>query len=381
MKKEKVEVMAKRTCFNIKDSGINYVLSLIVPFVASLALIVVLMFLAMASGNNFREFVQTEFVEVVNLLFTPTVFFFIYFIYCKKTHVQVFKASEINFKLNWIKVLAVVLIGVTSVFLISPMISLIDYGFSCLGYNPANDLPYVMDNAWRLIIGIVSMAILPAICEELLFRGLIFKGLQEKFNPHVAIVLSAAMFTLLHGSLQQTVYQFILGMLLGYAMHYGKSIVYPMLLHFVNNLVVVINSFIYTIKGLDVNADPVYTTAWDYIGPFVWFVLAAAIIVGTIFVLRYIDGKTKATNTEQGLTSDVPAETAAEVFEPEKPAKKGKKEVKNEEIIEPEVSIIEEEVNTETKTLTHQDKMYVWGSMALAAFLWLTNTIMQFFGI
>lgn len=379
MKKENIEVVAKRSCFNIKDSGINYILALIVPFLASLALIVVLMFLAMASGNNFREFIQTEFVEIVNLLFTPVVFFLIYLIYCKKTKVEVFKASDISFKLNIIKVLAVLVIGVTSVFLISPMISLIDYGFSVLGYNPANELPYVMDNAWRLILGIIAMAVLPAICEELLFRGLIFKGLQEKFGPHASIFLSALMFTLLHGSLQQTVYQFILGVLLGYAMHYGKSIIYPMILHFVNNLIVVINSFVYTINNIDVNAEPVYATAWDYIGPFVWFILAAIIIVGTIFVMRYIDGKMAK---QQEVATEKQEEVSTEIIEPEKPAKKGKKAVKNEEIIQPEVSIIESEENVpNTKTLTKQYLMYVWGSVALGAFLWITNTIMQFMGL
>ena len=373
MKEEKIEVMAKRSCFNIKDSGINYILSLVVPFIASIALIAILMFLAMASGDNFREFVQTEFVEVVNLFFTPTVFFFIYFIYCKKTNVDVFKASDITFKLNLIKVLAVVLIATTSVFLISPMITFIDYGFSVLGYNPPNDLPYVMDNAFRLIIGIITMAVLPAICEELIFRGLILKGLQQKFAPHVSVVLSAVMFTLLHGSLQQTVYQFILGMLLGYAMHYGKSIVYPMLLHFVNNLIVVINSFVYTIKGIDINTDPVYITAWDYIQPIVWFIVAAIIIVGSIFVLRYVDSRMQVKNVEKQDASEI---------EEVKPAKKGKKSVKNEEIIEPEVSIIEgEDKVANTNKLTVEDKWFVWGSLAFAAFLWITNTVMQFFGI
>ena len=135
-------------------------------------------------------------------------------------------------------------------------------------------------------------------------------------------------------------------------------------------IIIVISSFVYTIKGFDINADPVYITAWDYIGPFVWFILAAGIIVGSIFVLRYVDSKTKP---EQTTESDIVESDA------EKPTKNTEKSVKNEEIIEPEVSIIKEE--TTSKKLTIEDKWYVWGSMAFAAFLWVTNTIMQFFGI
>ena len=80
MKKESVPAMEKRSCFSVKDSSINFMLALIVPFVASLALIILFMFLASATGNNYNDFIKTEFVEVVNLMFTPIVFFFIYFI-------------------------------------------------------------------------------------------------------------------------------------------------------------------------------------------------------------------------------------------------------------------------------------------------------------
>ncbi len=372
MKKNELELQSKRTCFDLKDSGINFVLSLIIPFLASLALIVLFMFLAAFSGYNYNDFLETEFVKIINMLFTPTVFFFIYFIYCRKTKVNVFKASEINFKFEWLKLLTIVVMAVTSVFLISPIISLLNYGFSLINYDPSNELPYVMDNAWRLIAGIITMAVLPAICEELLFRGLIFKGLQEKFNPHIAIVISAAMFTLLHGSLQQTVYQFILGMMLGYAMYYGKSIIYPMLLHFVNNLVVVISSFCYTLRGVDVNVDPVYNSALDYILPVLYFILAAVIIVGLIFVLRYLENRNKQNVVEEGLEIKLPANNL-------------ENEIKKEENVETTEGdnniIVEEPKVEETKNLTKSDKIFLYGSLGLGLFLWLTNTIMQFFGI
>ena len=373
MKKNELELQSKRTCFDLKDSGINFVLSLVIPFLASLALIVLFMFLAAFSGYNYNDFLETEFVKIVNMLFTPTVFFLIYFIYCRKTKVAVFKASEINFKVEWLKVLTIIVMSVASVFLISPMISLLNYGFSLINYNPSNELPYIMDNAWRLIAGIITMAILPAICEELLFRGLIFKGLQEKFNPHIAILISAAMFTLLHGSLQQTVYQFILGMMLGYAIHYGKSIIYPILLHFVNNIVVVISSFCYTMQGIDVNVAPVYNSAWDYILPVLCFVLAAVIIVGLIFVLKYLDSRNK---------KEIESNEVVEIQLPEDNSKKEPEKQKNVETTESEDNIIVEEPQVENSNkLTKADKVFVFGSMGLGLFLWLTNTIMQFFGL
>lgn len=383
--------LEKRNCFSVKDSCINFILALIVPFVASLALIILFMFLAVATGNSYKEFIATEFVKVVNLIFTPIVFFFIYFIYVKKFHYNVFKASDISFKLNWVKVLIVITISVIAVFMISPFISLVNYGFSQINYNPSNELPYVMDNGWRLVVGIIAMAVLPAICEELLFRGLIFKGLEKKFNPHIAILLSALMFTLLHGSLQQTVYQFILGMILGYAMYFGKSIVYPIIVHFINNLVVVISSFIYTIKNIDVNVSPVYETAWDYIYPILLLIFALGIIAGLIFLLKYFNDIEKLKNKKDLNNETEKAEDNLNV----ESDKLNNKNLKNKAINKTENNIIinENEINKQQENsnenslqiakeeITKEEKIYVWCSFGLALFLWISNTLMQFFGL
>lgn len=414
MKKESVLAVEKRSCFSVKDSSINFMLALIVPFVASLALIILFMFLASATGNNYNDFIKTEFVEVVNLMFTPIVFFFIYFIYTKKFRFNVFEASQISFKVNPLKIVAVIIIGVASVFLISPFISLVDYGFSLIGYNPANSLPYVMNNGWRFVLGVIAMAVLPAICEELLFRGLIFRGLQSKFSSHFAVLISALMFTLLHGSLQQTVYQFMLGLMLGYVMLYGKNIIYPMLLHFVNNLIVVITSFVYTLNNIDVDAEPIYNTAWDYVYPILMLILAAVIVVGDIYLVRYLDkqeqikkNSLKVQNNNDQNISDNQNANEQNINDEDKNASKpqtNNKKSKNKAIIVNENSIIEsnktenlnktdnlknsneqtnekflnEDVNLE---LTKEEKIFVWCSIGLGLFLWITNTIMQFFGL
>ncbi len=362
MSEKELSKQIKRDCFTVKDSGLNFVLSLIVPFLASFALAILMLLFKL---NN------TAFEKIVNLIFTPTTFFLIYFIYCKKTNVNVFAASEIRFKVNWLKCLTLVVMGTTAVLLVSPFISLVDYLLTFVGYNPKNELPYVMNNGFKFVIGIISMAVLPAICEELLFRGLIFKGVQSKFGAHASIIITAAMFTLLHGSLQQTVYQFILGILLGYAMYYGRSIVYPILLHFVNNFIVVLSSFIYTLNDIDVNAPPIYASVWDYVLPVMLFILAGCLIVGLIYVLQYVD-RMETTKEIKNAVAEVGEQVVSEILE-EKPSKKSKKL----ESAEQTNSII---VN-EDKKLTKEEKLYLFGSIGLSIFFWITNTIMQFFGL
>ena len=107
-----------------------------------------------------------------------------------------------------------------------------------MGYAPSGDLPLKLNTLSNTLISIVLWALLPAICEELLFRGIIFKGLTQKFKPLSAILLGGTMFMLMHGSLQQTVYQLVLGVVLCIVYYYTQNIFYPMLLHFLNNAIV-----------------------------------------------------------------------------------------------------------------------------------------------
>ena len=79
------------------------------------------------------------------------------------------------------------------------------------------------------------MGLAAPIVEELLFRGLILRGL-EPYGKRFAIVASSLLFGLFHGNLVQSPYAFAVGLVLGYtAMEY--SITWAMVLHMLNNLV------------------------------------------------------------------------------------------------------------------------------------------------
>ena len=101
-----------------------------------------------------------------------------------------------------------------------------------------------MDTVWDLFYTILVIAIVPAIGEELLFRGY----LQQKFgnwlrNPHIAILTTALLFSAIHFHFQGMVPRFILGVLLGYLFYWSNSLWLPILGHFVNNAQAVILSF------------------------------------------------------------------------------------------------------------------------------------------
>ena len=65
------------------------------------------------------------------------------------------------------------------------------------------------------LIYIIISCVTPAVCEEILFRGTIASGLKEK-GFKIALFGSAIIFTLMHGNPEQTVHQFIIGLVVGY---------------------------------------------------------------------------------------------------------------------------------------------------------------------
>ncbi|TWU41241.1 ABC-2 family transporter protein [Novipirellula aureliae] len=79
------------------------------------------------------------------------------------------------------------------------------------------------------------MAVLPAICEELAFRGFIFAGLNREKGALRAIILTSVMFGLSHGVLQQSIAATFMGLLLGGIALKTGSVLPCILLHFTNN--------------------------------------------------------------------------------------------------------------------------------------------------
>ncbi|MDQ5983109.1 MAG: hypothetical protein RUMPE_00107 [Eubacteriales bacterium SKADARSKE-1] len=86
-----------------------------------------------------------------------------------------------------------------------------------------------------ILFFLISLAIVPAISEEFVFRGVILGSLR-KFGDNFAIFSSALVFGLMHGNIEQFVFAFILGLYLGYSVTKTNSILPAMIIHFVNNL-------------------------------------------------------------------------------------------------------------------------------------------------
>ena len=85
------------------------------------------------------------------------------------------------------------------------------------------------------LLNFITIAILPAICEEWIFRGTLQKFFAEKINIHLAIFFAAVFFSLIHFEFSGFLPRIILGMLLGYVFYISGSLWASIFLHAVNN--------------------------------------------------------------------------------------------------------------------------------------------------
>ncbi len=93
-----------------------------------------------------------------------------------------------------------------------------------------------MPGIWTQLL---LIAIVPAICEELAFRGFILSGLRRMGHKRLAILFSSVLFGLAHSIFQQQLLTFFVGMLIAYIAVQSGSLLPGLVFHAINNALVV----------------------------------------------------------------------------------------------------------------------------------------------
>lgn len=146
-------------------------------------------------------------------------------------------------------------------------------------YNQLTELFLNTGSVTGFMVNIIVMAILPAVGEELLFRGVFQRLLTEwTRNIHWGIVLAALLFSFFHFEFFGFLPRFLLGIFFGYLFAWTSSIWVPILAHFTNNFIIVCYSFYSQpttgpspIEELGTHADL-----------FLWISLAGGILVSAL---------------------------------------------------------------------------------------------------
>ena len=112
--------------------------------------------------------------------------------------------------------------------------SYITYIFSLFGIRPMEMDSYLQPTLSSLLLNLVVFSLLPAVLEEMVYRGYFIKLLRP-YGDTLAVVVSAVLFGLMHGNLLQFPFALMLGLAFGYIAVRTRRIWITMILHFLNN--------------------------------------------------------------------------------------------------------------------------------------------------
>lgn len=109
-------------------------------------------------------------------------------------------------------------------------------------------------SSWDLISNLLVLAVLAGICEEFFFQGALQPLLTRWVNnPHIGILLTAFIFSVLHFQFYGFIPRFALGVYLGYLFYWGRSLWLPILAHVLHNALSIIVDF--TLQGRGIDTD------------------------------------------------------------------------------------------------------------------------------
>lgn len=138
-----------------------------------------------------------------------------------------------------------------------------------------------------LLANVGLIGFLAAMSEELTFRGVLLRFFTRRYTnalrtPHAAIWGVAILFSLIHFQFYGFIPRLLLGALLGYALWWTGSLWVPVLMHFVNNTMAVVLTFIFQKKGIDTSWLEAFGT-----GNTMWIGIVSLVVTACmIYLLR-----------------------------------------------------------------------------------------------
>ncbi len=230
-------------------------------------------FLLIYLNNESIETIKQNIINQIPILIGISDLIFIFLLYLiflptKKRLFNRFSIKKIGIKEIVCSVLFGVGLSVLTNYIVGVLIRIIP------SYNQVSN---VLNQSNASIFKMIILVIFVPICEEILFRGVIFGFLKKNYNLIISIFIQAIIFSMMHFNIIQGIYTFILGVVLAIVYVYSESILTCMILHMVYNL------FGTVVIGKLLNVNP-------NLGIILIIVAIVCLIVGTLQIVnKYSD--------------------------------------------------------------------------------------------
>ncbi len=185
------------------------------------------------NGNTEALSHLVEYLQLSSYLIPASVMF-ISILILKKLNKINFK-ENISLSIDYKFLLIIIILSVTFLIINSEIENLISILFG--RYSSLYQVFINLANL-NIVFSFITIAFFPSIIEELIFRGIIQRGLVNKYNVKKGIIVSSILFAVIHLNPNQIVPIFLLSLIIGYVYYRTNNLIYPILIHFFNNLFV-----------------------------------------------------------------------------------------------------------------------------------------------
>lgn len=276
--------------YNVKGSNKAILFAMFLPQIISIVFITILS----AFYSDLKE-LQNSLVYMFSMMLVAQIAFAIIigFFACKNK-INVWKSIKTENKKLTIKNVAVcVVISIVAVFGLFYFVSLFNKLFGLIGFVPSTAGLPNNTFGWFLVNVLIS-ATLPAVLEELVFRGIVFGGLK-KHGFWFACLISSFAFMFVHLSLGSVVYPIIMGIVFCLINKKTGSILYSMIVHFCNNFIVLLVEYLSNVLGKSILPD--INLWWQYL--LAILVAVVAIVVIWCIIKKWLTNKNSDNNLLQ----------------------------------------------------------------------------------
>ncbi len=146
------------------------------------------------------------------------------------------------------------------------------------------------NNILEGIFVVIVVSVIPALCEETMFRGFIQKSFEFKLKPFWAALITAVFFGLYHFNPYGLIPLIGLGLYFGFAAYTSNSIIIPMTLHFLNNFAAIILYFVF---GNDELINTTVENNADLKSTILVFIVLLIAFAGVIIYIKRYYSQTK----------------------------------------------------------------------------------------
>ncbi len=156
---------------------------------------------------------------------------------------------------------------------------------------------------------VLTAVVLAPVLEETLFRGIILESIRQKSGAFVAILLSAAIFGVIHLIPQQVIYAFFMGIVLGFVYIQTESLFSVMLIHAVNNGIAMLTMHVTGSSGFSIREAIPNPTVYHVVYA-VCALLVVAGFVSIVLIVRRQEAKEQSLAKETDPASQQPSPKA-----------------------------------------------------------------------